>query len=147
MIALLAVSPENELRVAQRLCDSIERAWPDAAASRRDRIDVLVGIRTPAEVDILVLLELERPREVPPPLRRGGGRSAPFAVQHALIALEVKQLDAARFERIGNQMFPIYGGRREDRSVAKQACDAALAVAAFARQSGAKPFVHGLASS
>ena len=45
MIALLAVSPENELRVAQRLQDSMERAWPYVAASRRERIDILVESR------------------------------------------------------------------------------------------------------
>jgi hypothetical protein len=82
---------------------------------------------------------------VPPQVRRRGGLSVATTVQYGLIAIEVKQLDTSRFERMGNQWFPIYEGRRESRSVSKQAFDGALSVSDFARQLGQKPFVHSLA--
>jgi hypothetical protein len=57
----------------------------------------------------------------------------------------VKQLDTSRFERIGNQWFPVYEGHRDSRSVSKQAFAGALSVADFARQQGQRLFVHDLA--
>jgi hypothetical protein len=98
VIDVRAVSPENEMRVAERLRQMIVRAWPDVAKSRDDRVDLLVGIRSPAQVDILVVVDLERPRELPPMPRRDGSRSPAAQMQHALIAIEVKQLDANRLE-------------------------------------------------
>jgi AAA domain len=145
VIDVRAVSPENEVRVAERLKQMIVRAWPDVANSRDDRVDLLVGIRSPAEVDILVVVDLERPRELPSMLRRDGSRSPAARVQHALIAIEVKQLDANRFECVGNQIFARYGSESEQRSVAKQAIDAAHGIEGFAKQSGFRPFVHGIA--
>jgi hypothetical protein len=53
MINVHAISPENEIRVAERLKALIAEAWPDVAESRRDRIDILVGLRLPADVDSL----------------------------------------------------------------------------------------------
>jgi hypothetical protein len=145
MITVHAVSPENEMRVAERLKALIAKAWPDVAESRRDRVDILVGIRLPAEVDILVIVDLDRPHDVPPQARRRGGSSTAVTVQRALIAIEVKQLDSNRFARVGNQWFPIYNDGPEERSVATQAFHGGLSVSTFARQLGYSPFVHSIA--
>jgi hypothetical protein len=145
MINIHAISPENELRVAERLRALITQAWPDVAESRRDRIDILVGLRLPADVDILVIVDLDRPRDVPPQVRRLGGSSRAATVQYGMIAIEAKQLDTSCFDRIGNQWYPVYNGRREDRSVSKQAFDGALNVLTFARQLGQSPFIHSIA--
>jgi hypothetical protein len=145
VIAIHAISPENELPVAERLRSRIRQAWPDIGESPRDRIDILVGVRTPAEIDLFVIVNLDRPRDVPARSLRDGGSSPAFAMQRALIVIEVKQLDPDQFDRIGNQWFAVYGGKREERSVAKQALDAAQSLAGFARQSGDHPFVHAIA--
>jgi len=145
MISLHAISPQNEMPVAERLRRLILAAWPDMEDSPRDRIDILVGVRSPVDVDLLVILDLDKPRELPVQRRRAGGSSTPAVVQRALIAIEVKQLDEGRFTRLGNQWFPIYGVGEKERSVAAQAQDAALGVLTFTLQSGQHPFVHSLA--
>jgi hypothetical protein len=145
MIRLHAVSPENELRVAQRLADSISLAWPEIAASTHDFVDVLVGIRTPTDVDILVIVDLAKPHEIAPHPRRMGGLSPAASVRQAFFAIEVKQLDRDCYNRIGNQLFPVYDGRQESRSVAAQARDAAHGLGQFARQRGFDPFVYSVA--
>jgi hypothetical protein len=132
------ISPQNEVRVAQRLAEQIRRAWPDVAQSPTGRIDLLVGVRSETDVDLLVAIDLAQPRDFAAP---HAGR-----VQHALIAIEIKQLDASRFARIGNQLFADYGRGPEHRSVADQARDAAYGVKAFALRSGfPRLFVYGLA--
>ena len=123
----------------------IRAAWPDVAVSEHDRVDILVGVRTPADVDLLVVLNLKTPQELPAQRRRQGGASQPAQIGSAIIAIEVKQLDVDCFSPIGNQLFPAYDGKPGRRSVAQQARDAAHSVAAFARQSGTDPFVHSLA--
>ena len=129
MIALHAVSPQNDMPVAVRLVASIVAAWRDIVESRYDRLDVLVGVRTPVDVDILVVLDLAKPRTVPGQRRRSGGPSAPSVARQALIAIEVKQLDVDRFRAAGQSLFPRYdAGAGRERSVAIQACDAALGV-------------------
>ena len=145
MVRVTAVSPENELPIARRLAASITASWPRIAQSSRDFVDVLVGIRTPTDIDILVVVDLTEPAEIAPHRRRLGGMSAPSSIQHAFIAIEVKQLDRDCFARVGNQLFPIYEGRQESRSVAVQARDAALGLQKFARQRGVSPFVFSVA--
>jgi hypothetical protein len=145
MVELHQISPDNEMRVAEHLKAMIVSAWPDVADSARDRVDVLAGVRTGCDVDLLVILRLDRPREVPPQQLRHGPMSPAFQIQYALIAIEVKQMDQDRFDRIGNQLFPIYRGVRSQRSCATQASDAALGVSTFARQNGQNPFVYRLA--
>jgi hypothetical protein len=145
MVELHQISPDNEMRVAERLKAMIVSAWPDVADSARDRVDVLAGAKVPGDVDILVILRLDRPREVPPQRLRHGPMSPATQIQYALIAIEVKQLDQDRFDRIGTQLFPIYSGEPSARSCSTQASDAALAVSTFARQNGHKPFVYRLA--
>jgi len=145
MIAVHAISPQNEMRVAERLRDLIESAWPGVSANPRDRVDILVGVRTPVDVDILVIVDLDKPRELPSQRRRLGGSSSSATVQTAIIAIEVKQLDADRFDRIGNQWFARYDGNREDRSVSVQVRESALGVLKFARQSGCTPFIFSAA--
>ena len=145
MIAIHALSPENEMRVAERLALSIERLWPGVKASASDIIDILVGARTPTDVDILVLIDLAAARPIPPQRRRRAAPSLPTSVERALIVIEVKQLDTDSFARIGNQLYPIYNGVRKKTSVAKQASDSAYAVNTVARGGGANPFVHAVA--
>ncbi len=146
MIALHLISPQNEARVAERLVAQIRQAWPDVAASATERIDVLAGVRTPVDIDVVIAVDLERPRVIPPMKRRDGTTSPPGEVQSALIALEIKQLDGLRFESIGNQIFAKYGSRNEVRSVASQADDAAKSLKSFASKYGCEAlFVHALA--
>lgn len=145
MINLHAISPQNEMPVAERLRRRIIRAWPDIEEISRDRIDILVGVRSPVDVDLLVILDLDKARELPPQHRRGGGSSTASSVHRAIIAIEVKQLDENRFSRLGNQWYPIYGSGEKERSVASQAQDAALGVLSFAQKSGQRPYVHSLA--
>jgi|GEM_PF-5778121 len=145
MIAIHPISPENELRVAERLRDSIVRAWPGIDTNTGDRIELLVGVRTPTDVDLLVLVRLAEPRIIPPQKRRRALPSLAATVQTALIAIELKALDLSQFDRLGNQLFPIYHGHVEKRSVAKQACDSAFGVSGIARNAGTHPYVHGLA--
>jgi hypothetical protein len=146
VIALHLISPQNEVRVAERLVEGIRKCWPDVAASKSERVDVLVGVRTPTDVDIAVAIDLATPRLIPPVRRRDGTSSQAGRVQHALLAIEVKQLDSLGFERVGNQIFAKYGGRTEERSVAAQAGDAAKSLKTFAARSGyGTLFVHALA--
>jgi hypothetical protein len=107
MIKIHLVSPENEARVAERLRDLIVQAWPDLAESRRDRIDILVGLRLPADVDVLVILDLDSAREVPPQVRRLGGSSPAAMVQYGLIAIDGK---ATRHEPIRADRKPVVPG-------------------------------------
>jgi hypothetical protein len=144
-ITVHAVSPENEMPVARRLETSIRTAWPYVSESEYDRIDILVGVRTPADVDLLVILDLKEPQEVPAQRRRQGPISQPATIGSAIIAIEVKQLDVDYFEPVGNQLFASYAGVQGPRSVAQQARDAAYSVIEFARQSGTHPYVHALA--
>jgi hypothetical protein len=145
MIEIHPISPENEMAIAERLRNEIATVWPDIAASARDRIDILVGVRTDVDVDLLVCVNLARAREIPQQRRRPSGTSPGAFVTAAMIAIEVKQLDFDCYERIGNQLFPIYEGRREARSVSKQANDAALGVSTLARRYDRRPFVHNVA--
>jgi hypothetical protein len=145
MISIHPISPENEMAIAERLRNEIARVWPDVATSQRDHIDILVGVRTDVDVDFLVLVNLQRARELPKQRRRPSGMSPTAFVTTAIIALEVKQLDYDCYNRIGNQLFPMYQGHREDRSVSKQAKDAALGVSTLARRYGRGPFVHNVA--
>ena len=55
------VSPENEARVAERLKGRVLQVWPDVAQSRRDLIAILFGFRLPADVELLLIFDLERP--------------------------------------------------------------------------------------
>jgi hypothetical protein len=130
--------------IARRLEAMILAAWPLVGARDHDRLDLLVGVRTPADVDILVILDLDEAQGVPPQRRRDGSTSLPAEVGSAIIAIEVKQLDVDDLSRVGNQLFPVYDGTRGRRSVAQQARDAAYSVQEFARQSGVQPFVHAI---
>lgn len=145
MIDLTIISPQNETPVAERLVAQIRQLWPDVAASKTDRIDILVGVRTPADIDVVVAIDLASPRRIPPVKRRDGTMSPPGHVQCALLAIEIKQLDSLRFERIGNQIFARYGTHLEGRSVASQADDAAKSLKTFAARYGCGGlFVHAL---
>lgn len=128
MVKVVPISPQNEIRVAERLAAEIRRLWPEGDGHRGDRVDLLVGVRSATDVDLLVVVDLERPRCF---------RETPDGwVQYALIAIEIKQLDPGRYTRIGNQLFPDYGDGGHKRSVGDQARDASLGVKSFARNSG-----------
>jgi hypothetical protein len=128
LVKVVPISPQNEVRVAERLAGEIGRLWPDVDGHRSDRVDLLVGVRSETDVDLLVVIDLERPRRF---------RDGPDGwVQYALIAVEIKQLDPERYTRIGNQLFPDYRDGVHKRSVADQARDASLGVKTFARNSG-----------
>lgn len=147
MIRLHALSPANELPVAERLRELVAAAWPDVAESKREHVDILAGVRTGVDCDLLAIVDLERPRAFAPQRRRGGAMGPSGEVQHAVIAIEVKQLDVRDFDRIGNQLFARYGGAPAGkRSATDQARDAAHGVKAFlAQQVAYPPYVYALA--
>jgi hypothetical protein len=130
MITLHTISPKNEVEVAEHLERDIVACWPEVARSAEDRVDLLVGVRTELDVDLLIVVDLVNPR-----LIGTDAQGREIRVTSGLIAVEIKQLDAQRFERIGNQLFARYE-RVERRSVVDQAKDAALAVKHFAFANG-----------
>lgn len=144
MVRVWILSPQNEVAVVEALAAEIRRTWPELEADPDDRIDLLVGVRSGVDVDLLIALDLATPR----PIRRarGVGAPAPGSVASGLIAVEIKQLDATRFERLGNEIFAMYGGKRSERSVSDQARDAARGIKGFAASSGfPNVYVHALA--
>jgi hypothetical protein len=131
------------MRVAEGLAAEIRRVWPEASNDPNDRIDLLVGVRTGGDVDLLIALDLETSRAIPGP-RRANATSPSIAC--GLIAVEIKQLDASRFERVGNELFARYRDDRSHRSVSDQARDAAYGLKNFAANSGfPNLFVHAVA--
>ena len=144
LLTVHILSPQNEAHLVKELECEIRRVWPEAANGPEDRIDLLVGARSGFDVDLLIVLDLVTPRAIPSARRS----DTPVArlIKSGLIAVEIKQLDATRFERTGNQLFPIYYGKRSDRSCSDQARDAAYAIKNLARESGfPNLYVHALA--
>ena len=146
MIRVHALSPQNELAIAERLRRMIETAWPGIEDEPRDRIDIMVGVRVGMDVDILVIIDLHAPRELMPQRRRSSAPGSMGSIQNAVINIEVKQLDVRGFERRGTQLFPIYNGETERRSAGVQAFDAGIGVRRFiAQQQAETPYVYSLA--
>ncbi len=144
MIEIIPVSPENEMPIAYRLRDSIRSAWPAVDASRPgDGVRIFVGLRASREIDLLVEVNLSAPLVAPRVQRRDGSHSMPTEIQSALIVLEIKQLDRARYVIRGTQIFADYD---LNRSINKQTADAVTGVCALRDRYGVTPFfVHGLA--
>ncbi len=146
MLEIVALAPENEMRVAERLRDSIASEWRDLGDSSTDRVRVFVGARMLFDVDLLVEVSLARPRPVLAQRMRDATTAPPGSILCGLLAIEVKQQSRDRFEVAGTEIFPIYGRAASRRSVAKQVGDAVIAVDNFARRYGnERIFVHGLA--
>ena len=110
MLNVWDLSPQNERALAQQLESEIRRVWPDVAADPHDRIDLLFGARSGVDVDFLIAVDLDTPRALPPP-RHAHVRAPEPLVSCGLIAIKLKQFDAARFDRIGDQLFAIYPGK------------------------------------
>lgn len=81
MLRLITVSPSNEGSVAERLRGLILATWPDIAGHPEDVVQILVGLQTFRDVDLLVTMNLSTPRPVPPVRRRDGTLSAATIVQ------------------------------------------------------------------
>jgi len=145
MIEIVEVSPGNELPVAKRLQALIEAAWPDVASSNDDRVTILVGVRGFREIDLLVFVELARPRVLPAVRRRDGSTAPVSDVAAAVLVVEVKQLDGSRFTVQGPQIFANYGGSKGGRSVNAQIDDCVIALRDYKRRYGISDFfVHGI---
>ena len=63
MLNVWDLSPQNERALARQLESEIRRVWPDVAADPHDRIDLLVGSQSGVDVDFLIALDLNMPRE------------------------------------------------------------------------------------
>ncbi len=138
MIEVVPLSPSNELPVVERLKSAIGRMWPDLKNDPNDRVDLLVGVRTGGEVDLLVVIDFARPR------RFSEGPNG--YVCSALIAIEIKQLDASRFTQRGSDLFADYRDGAKQRGALQQARDGAFGLKRFAAESGfAGLFIHALA--
>ena len=143
MVIVHLLSPQNEVRVAERLATEIRVAWSEVENDPNDRIDLLVGIQNGTEVDLLIAVDLAEPRLLPVKKRVG---VAPQSICSGLIVVEIKQLDPECFERIGNQFFSVYAGVRSARSVVDQARDGSIGIANIAASSGLKDlFIHSIA--
>ncbi len=144
MLTVHLLSPQNEAQLVKALERDIRRAWPEVASDPNDRVDLLVGARSGVDVDLLIVLDLVTPRSIPSAQRADA--PTPPSITSGLIAVEIKQLDATRFQRIGDQLFAIYNGKQSDRSCSDQARSAAYAIKNFAAASGyANLYVHALA--
>jgi hypothetical protein len=140
MLEVHPISPNNEMPAVERLRRDILACWPDLADDKEDRIDLLVGIRTSVDVDLLIAVDFAEPRT----LAIGPAKSE-TPIASGVIVVEIKQLDAQRFERRGNQLFARYE-RVEQRSVVDQARDAAYGVKRFAESSGCERlFIYAVA--
>jgi hypothetical protein len=145
MIRITLISPENEGPVAERLRRLIASTWPDVAVSTQEHVDMLVGIRTPTDLDILVVVNLQRARPFPAQRRRDGTVGPAGEVQHALLAIEVKQSDVRDIRRVGNQLFVKQQGKESNQSVTDQVLGAALSLKAFfGKYVAAVPYVYAL---
>jgi hypothetical protein len=143
MITVHLLSPQNEVRIAERLAEEIRAAWPEVANHATDRIALLVGIRSGTDVDLLIVIDFEHPR--PLPVKKRVGVPVPEFCS-GLIVVEVKQLDPECFERIGNQFYSVYAGARSKRSCVDQARDGSIGIQNIAASSGLKNlFVHSIA--
>jgi hypothetical protein len=145
MIRITLISPENEGPVAERLSQLIASTWPDVAGSTQEHIDILVGIRTPTDLDILVVVNLQRARPFPAQRRRDGTVGVAGEVRHALIAIEVKQSDVRDARRLGNQLFVKQKGKDSNRSVTDQVLGAAHSLKTFfGKYVAAVPYIYAL---
>ena len=140
-VTVHAITPVNELLIARELERRILAAWPDLETHASDHIDIFVGVRLVVEVDLLVLVDFAHPREID----FGGGHRTRLSC--GLFAIEVKQLDAERFEILGGQLIPRYHHASETvKPVTTQAIDEARNVRLVASQRGAPgSYVHALA--
>jgi len=146
MLEIVALAPENEMPVAERLRDSIASEWRGLGDSSTDRVRIFVGARMLFDVDLLVEVSLAKPRPVLAARMRDGTTAPQASILCGLLAIEVKQQSRDRFEIAGTEIVPIYGRVASRRSVAKQVGDAVIAVDTFARRYGnERIFVHGLA--
>jgi len=126
LIKVHLISPHNETAAVEGLANELRLLWPDVATSETERVDFLVGARAGVSVDLVIALDLEAPRAISP----GGA-----AVACGLIAVELKQLCAQRFEVRGNQLAARYE-KAEDRTVVDQARDGAIAIKRFGASIG-----------
>jgi hypothetical protein len=139
VLNVVAVSPNNEMPVVERLAAGIRKRWPELEQRPEDRIDLLVGIRSGTEVDLVIAIDLATPYQFGPgPNER---------VECALIAVEIKQLDPEKIQIVGNQMLARYDRKStRERSVGEQARDAARGIKAIAETSGFPgTFVYAIA--
>jgi hypothetical protein len=138
LIQVVALSPNNELPVVERLKTEIGRMWPDLKNAAHDRVDLLVGVRTAGEVDLLVAVDFARPRRF--------AETSNGYVCSALIAIEIKQLDPSRFTQRGSDLFADYRDGVKQRGALQQARDGMFGLKAFATESGfADLFIYALA--
>ena len=138
MIEVVALSPSNELPVVERLKREIGRMWPDLKNAPNDRVDLLVGVRTGGEVDLLVVIDFARPRRF--------CEGPDGYVCSALLAIEIKQLDASRFTQRGSDLFADYGDGAKQRGALQQAREGTFGLKKFAAESGfAGLFIYALA--
>jgi hypothetical protein len=143
MLNVHLLSPQNEVRIAERLASEIRSGWPEVVNHASDRIDLLVGVRNGTDVDLLIAIDFAQPRSLP--VKKRVGVAVP-EICSGLIVVEIKQLDPERFERIGNQFYSIYAGVRSKRSCVDQARDGSIGIQNIAASSGFKHlFVHSVA--
>ncbi len=60
MLNVVSLSPQNEMRVVERLVGQIRATWPEVVHDPEDRIDLLVGVRAMSDVDLLLALDFCR---------------------------------------------------------------------------------------
>jgi energy-coupling factor transporter ATP-binding protein EcfA2 len=147
MLTVIPVSPADrgEVAVARRLQALIAREWPDLHEG--DSVRILVGLRAHREIDLVVEINLARPRQLP--ARPGPDGSTPPSnfIQAAVLVVEVKQIDQERITCVGPQVFADYDRRAStNRSINTQLADQITGLNTWRKRYGVAPFfIHGMA--
>ncbi len=129
MLRVIAVSSSNDLPLAKRLAEMVRRAWPGIDADSNDRVTIACGLRLVREIDLLVSIDLAKPR---------GGTQA------GVIVIEAKQLDPERLHKVGRDIVPEYRADSRKRSVLEQVSDAELGLREQRDRRGMNFFIHSL---
>ncbi|MDE2483237.1 MAG: hypothetical protein KGN02_13750, partial [bacterium] len=99
MLRIVKVTSSGELEAARALAALVEAQWPGITNSQGDLVTIAAGIKSVRELDLLVTIELERPRAMP------------FGeVQAGVLVIESKRLDPSRLLAVGNDLRPVYRG-------------------------------------
>ena len=135
MLRIVKVTSSGEFEAARALAALVEAQWPGITNSQGDLVTIAAGIKSVRELDLLVTIELERPRAMP------------FGeVQAGVLVIESKRLDPSRLLAVGNDLRPVYRGTPKNETVLEQLKGQIDGLVSFLSRYGVeRPFVHGLA--
>jgi hypothetical protein len=146
MLRVLTVSSRSERSNADHLARLVIEAWPGIMATQTERVTIAAGLKLVRETDLLVTFEFDAPRAIAPRIRRNGTHWPGGLVQAGAIVIECKALDASRLISVGNDLRPIYAGKRAAHTVLDQLKSQVDGITmVLNRYSVERCFIHGLA--